>query len=313
MIKQITQKLEAAKHIVLILHVNPDADSFGSASAFYSYVLRLHKKVTLFCATPQPDRRLSSLPWFDTMRHQFPSSSDLALCFDCGTVERLGHKVECELINIDHHLSNSSFGDLNVIDSDAISTTEVVYDLFKEGNIKLNAKIATALYAGLLDDSNSFLHAKTNAKTFLMAADLLACGATSHTVAKGLYQPHSLASLRLKGLMFEQLGLFCNGQIAVLHVNLEMLERSGALPQDAESALEESLGLATVKVSVMLREQQSGGIKGSLRGDGSVDLNVVAKKFSGGGHRDSAGFVVAGGTICALQEKIMNILCKELN
>ncbi len=313
MIKQITQKLKVAKHIVLILHVNPDVDSFGSASAFYSYVLRLHKKVTLFCATADPDRRLSGLPWFDTMRHQFPSSADLAICFDCGTVERLGHKVECELINIDHHLSDIGFGDLNVINPDAISTTEVVYDLFKEGNIKINTKIATALYAGLLDDSNSFLHVKTNAKTFEMAADLLACGAQSSHVVKELYQKNSLASLRLKGLMFEQLGLFCNGQVAVLHVNLEMFESSGALPQDAESALEESLSLVTVKVSVLLRERSGGGIKGSLRGDGTVNLSVLANEFGGGGHRDSAGFVVADGTLCALQEEIMNKLCKELN
>ncbi|MEA2112307.1 MAG: bifunctional oligoribonuclease/PAP phosphatase NrnA [Campylobacterota bacterium] len=313
MIKQIAKKLETARHIVLILHVNPDADSFGSASAFYSYILRLQKKVTLFCATSQPDKKLAQLPWFSALRQQFPKSADLALCFDCGSVSRLGHHVECELINIDHHSSNSNFGNLNIVNTDAISTTQIIYELFKEGDIKINTKMATALYAGLLDDSNCFLHSKTDANSFIMAADLLRCGAQSQDVSDELYNKNSLASLRLKGLMFERLELHCSGALAVLHVNLEMLKSSGATAQDSETALEEALCLATVKVSLLLRERSDGSIKGSLRGDGSVNLVEFVKDFDGGGHRERSGFVVEDGTICALENKIINKLCKELN
>jgi phosphoesterase RecJ-like protein len=313
MIESIIKRVKAAQHTVLILHVNPDADSFGSASAFYTYMLQLHQKVTLFCVTPKLDRKLFSIPWFDKIKHQFPSSADLAVSFDCGSVQRLGIDVMCDIINIDHHRSNNSFGTLNLIDCNAISTTEVLYDFFKSVNVKLNAKMATALYAGLLDDSQNFLHQKTEAKHFNMAADLLNCNANTKGIIHSLYKNNSLASLRLKGLMFQELKLRCNGQVAVLHVNLEMLRRSGALPQETEVALEESLTLSTVSVALLLREQHSGGIKGSLRGDGVIDVSVLAQIFGGGGHRDAAGFNVVDGTFYALEEQIVNKLCKELN
>ncbi len=309
----IFNKIDDADHIVLILHVNPDADSFGSASAFYSHILRVQKKVTLFCVTPELDSNLALLPWFDKIRNKFPSSSDLAICFDCGSKERLGVDVTCELVNIDHHISNDGFGDINIVNAAAISTTQVVYDLFREADLKINVKMATALYAGLLDDSKCFLHAKTSEPTFLMAAELLRCGADSKMVVKELFHTSSLASLRLKGLLFEQLRLRCSGRIAIIHVNIESLEKSGALPQDAESVLQESQTLATVKISVMLRKRRCGGIKCSLRGDGSVDLATIAESFGGGGHRDSSGFVTPDGTLYALEEKLIMILCEEIN
>jgi phosphoesterase RecJ-like protein len=313
MIKPIIEKLEAAEHIVLILHVNPDADSFGSASAFYTYMLQLHKKVTLFCATPELSQKLSAIPWFDKIKHQFPSSADLAVSFDCSSAERLGCDVASDLINIDHHASNPHFGTYNLVDANAISTTEVLYNFFKNATLKINTKMATALYAGLIDDSQQFLDQKSEARHFLMAADLVSCGADTKGVVGTLYKTNSLASLRLKGMMFQELRLRCDAKIAVLHVDLGMLKRSGAQPQDAEIALEEALTLCTVAVSLLLREEQSGGIKGSLRGDGTINLSAVATQLGGGGHRDAAGFNVADGTLYALEEKIINILCKELS
>ncbi len=308
----LVEKMEHARHIVLIAHVNPDADSLGSASAFYSYLLRQQKKVTLFCATSQVDRRLALLPWFDKLRHDMPRHADLAVCFDCGSKERLGTTVGCELINIDHHASNSNFGTYNVVDADAVSTTQIVYDFFKEQGIRINAKMATALYAGLLDDSHCFLHVKTDAASFEMAADLLRCGAESKSISTALFQTCSLASLRLEGVLYGQLRLRHGGRVALLHVNLQMLLATGAVPQEAERALQRAQTLATVNITVLLRERRHGSVKCSLRGDGSVNLAAVAARFGGGGHRDSAGFI-ADGTLCALEEKIMSILCEEMN
>ncbi|RUM64827.1 MAG: hypothetical protein DSZ03_03800 [Sulfurimonas sp.] len=306
------EKIERANHIVLMAHVNPDADSLGSASAFYSYLLRQQKQLTLFCATPRIDRRLALLPWFDKLRHQMPRQADLAICFDCGSRERLGTDIECELINIDHHASNSGFGMYNVIDTNAISTTQMVYDFFREHHIAINAKMATALYAGLVDDSQHFLHTKTDAAAFEMAAELLRCGADTRGVAKALFQTTSLASLRLEGVLYEQLRLRHDGRIALLHLDLQTRSDTGAEPHEAEAALHRAQTLATVNVSVLLRERRHGSVKCSLRGDGSVNVAAVAAHFGGGGHRDSAGFI-ANGTLCALEEEIMSILYEEMS
>ncbi len=308
----IIEKIEHARHIVLIVHVNPDADALGSAGAFYSYLLRQQKKVTFFCATSPIDRRLALLPWCDKLRHDIPHHVDLAICFDCGSQERLGTDIKCDLVNIDHHVSNKDFGTYNLVDRDAISTTQVVYDFFRDNGIGINAKMATSLYAGLLDDSQQFLYVKTDVAVFEMAAELLRCGAESEGVVKALFQTDSLASLRLEGVLYEQLRLCHEGSIAVLHVSLQTLLATGAVPQEAERALQRAQALTTVRVSILLRERHHGSVKCSLRGDGSVDLAALAASFGGGGHRDSAGFT-ADGTLYALEEKIMNILCEEMS
>src|SRR6056300_1331129 len=100
----IIKRIDSAQHIVVIAHASPDADSLGSASAMYTYILTLHKKVSFFCFTKTVNPKLSFLPWFKKIRNSFPSSADLAIGFDCGSFSRLGLdnvNLNCDLINID--------------------------------------------------------------------------------------------------------------------------------------------------------------------------------------------------------------------
>jgi len=306
------ERIEAARHIVLIAHINPDADSLGSASAMYTQMLRLQKKVTFFCATENIDTRLAFLPWFDKIRHQFPSSADLAISFDCGTKGRLGVEAAIPLINIDHHGSNTLYGDLNIVDTGAVSTTQVVYELLFKHGIKPNTKMATALYAGLIDDSISFRSERVSENTFTLAASLVNAGAQTRECAKQLFERHSLAALRLKGLILQELQLFEAGRIAVMKVSREMMLQSGAHPSDCEAPLYESMGLPTVKIALMLRQKQDGSIKGSLRCDHSIDVSKIAESFGGGGHRYAAGFEMADIEINAAADAVLRKIQKEL-
>ena len=306
------KEIEEANHIVLIAHVNPDADSLGAASAMYTHLMRLEKKVTLFCATEQVNPRLAFLPWFDKMRHQFPKNADLAMSFDCGAKSRLGVEVLCPLINIDHHKSNEAYGTHNVIDTAAISTTEVLFNLFEEKNIKINPKMATALYAGLLDDSHGFLAPKTKTSSFEMAATLCKAKASTSEAAVSLFHNNSLAALRLKGMMLEKMSLHYNAQIVVHLVTREMMLESGAREVDCEAPLEESMGMPHIKVALMLRENRDGKIKGSLRSVGETDVEKIAQVFGGGGHHHAAGFEVENITLNALYEKVILLIQEEI-
>ena len=306
------ERIHAAKHIVLIAHINPDADSFGSASAMYTYLMRLEKKVTLFCVTEQVNHRLSFLPWFDKMRHQFPSKADLAISFDCGAYKRLGVAVDMPLINIDHHKSNEKYGDVNVIDTSAISTTQVLFDTFVKHDIKINPKMATALYAGLLDDSHGFLAPKTDARSFEMAAKLSTLKADTNDCAEALFHQNSLAALRLKGLMFEKMTLHFDAKVVVHLVTREMMDRCGAREVDCEAALDESMGLPHVVIALMLRENRDGKIKGSLRSVGDLDVEEMARHFGGGGHRHAAGFDVADESLDEVYKKILVIIKEDI-
>ena len=305
------EKIDAASHIVVIAHINPDADSLGSASAMYTQMLRLQKKITFFCATENIDRRLAFLPWFDKIRHQFPSSADLAISLDCGSYARLGVEPDCFLINIDHHSANSAYGDMNIIDTGAISTTQVLFELFEQENITPNVKMATALYAGLLDDSFGFLSEKVDTQAFKMAAELCEAGALVHQCAVELFQRHSLAALRLKGLMLQEMRLADEGRIAILTVSLEMMLQSGAHGADCEAALHESMGLPTVQSALLLREKSNGVLKGSLRSETTLDVSAIAEYFGGGGHYHAAGFEIAEMSMAEAEREILKKMRKE--
>ena len=185
---ELVKALDDASHILIIAHVEPDADSMGSALAMYTHVLRLHKKVSLYCKTEKMNPTLQFLPFFEKVKHTLPKDYDLAMSFDCGTAKRLGIEPTCALVNVDHHISNENYGTINLIDSSAISTTQVLYDFFKDNDIKINAKMATCLFSGLIDDSQNFTTDKTDARAFLMAADLIKSGADNALCIQELYK-----------------------------------------------------------------------------------------------------------------------------
>ena len=305
---ELVKALADAKHILIIAHVNPDADSMGSALAMYTHVLRLHKKVSLYCKTQKINPALSFLPFFEKIRSTVPNDYDLALSFDCGAISRLGLEVDVPLVNVDHHVSNENYGTINLVDSTAISTTQVLYDFFKDNDLKINAKMATALYSGLVDDSESFTTEKTDLRTFEMASELLKCGADNALCVQKLFKERSLASLRLKAKMLSAMKLSLGASVASTLVEKSFFEETGAYEVDCEEGLNESLELSSVKIAFMLRYTKEGHIKGSLRSCDGSDMNTVASNFGGGGHIHSAGFITKIGTLEEIEEKIIMLL-----
>jgi len=308
--QQIIQRINQAKHIVLIAHINPDADSLGSVRAFYTYLMQLQKKVSIFCYTKQIDTRLRFLPWIDKLKEKIPPSGDLFISFDCASVKRLGVDIDVD-INFDHHKSNSFFATINHVDTDAISTTQVLYNYFVSQDVKINKKMATALYAGLVDDSDNFMSDKSDYKTFEMAKVLLQKDADKKSVIKELFQTSALSRLRLKGTMFSKMELVGDATIALHKVTQDDLLSSGAFCGDCEEALEESVYLPTVHIALLLCEREVGVIKGSIRTDASVDASEIAAAYGGGGHSVRAGFVCEDTTLDKLSKKLIKDILEK--
>jgi len=303
--------IESSGHIVLIAHKNPDADSLGSACAFYSHLLRLRKKVTLFCASADIDSSLAFLPWFDEATDRFPGDADCMISFDCGSYERLGIDKALPLINFDHHASNTLFGTLNIVDTAAISTTEVVYDFFVANGIKINGKMALSLYAGLIDDSRCFSASGCNAKTFGMAHALIAAGADHATCIEWLYRRRSLASLRVRGILLKQMRLLLDGRLAFFDVRASHLEETGASISECKKVLDEALGMRSVQAAMMQIEHPRGGVKISLRTDGTIDAARIMGHYGGGGHVHRAGTRIKQGSWEGLAAEMMMMIQKE--
>jgi len=305
-------QIDAAEHIALIAHIHPDADSLGSACAMYAHLLRLQKKVSLFCASETTDRRLAFLPWSEKLTSRWDDKAELAIAFDCGSFERLGVVPACPLVNIDHHTGNSRFGDVVMVDTDAVSTTAILMRWFNDEGIKINAKMATALYAGLAEDTLGFMSRRSGASVYEMAAELARYGADIDTANRALFLERPLSALRLKSLIFGQMQLFSDARIAVAKVTREMMAQSGADPQACESALHELLGLPTARVAMLLRERSDGSVKVSLRTDDGIDVGAIAAAFGGGGHHFASGFVREEASMEEVAEEVLSMIEKEL-
>jgi len=304
--------IDASHHIVLIAHKNPDADSLGAACAFYSYLLRSQKKITLFCVSSEINPNLAFLPWFDKITASFPEDADCMISFDCGSYGRLGIEKELPLINIDHHISNDFYGTHNLLNTSAISTTEVVYDYFVANGIKINGKMALSLYAGLIEDSKCFSAAECNAKTFALAHSLLESGADHAMCIEWLYRRRSLASLRIRGILLKQMKLLVDGKLALFEVPLSLLEETGAIVSECKRVLDEALGMRSVEAAIMVLEHPRGGAKLSLRTDGAIDAAKIMGEFGGGGHVRRAGTRLKHENYDELVKNIMMMITKEL-
>lgn len=304
--------IDAAKHIVLIAHQDPDADSLGSASAFYSYLLRTQKKVTFYCSSPTIATHLTFIPWTQKITSRFPLDADLAMSFDCGSFGRLGVDYNGELINFDHHISNDQYGTLNCIDTSAMSTTQVVYEWLIGQDIKINAKMANALYAGLMDDTKCFRDPKCTLKIFSMVHRLLELGANHEECVNGLYNSKSLASLRLQAEMLKRMELVLDGQLALFEVDQELLALTGATLGDCKAVLDEAITLKIVSVALLLGVRKRGGISLSLRSDGIVNASKMMQRYGGGGHYDRAGAKVMDKPLKQIREEIISYIKEEL-
>ncbi len=277
------EKIAQARHITLIAGERPDA--LGSASAFYSYLLTLHKKVSLFCkGSVHP--RLAFIPWSEKVRQHVPAGSDLVIHFDGILATDSGHDTLC------------------FDDGCGRPMSQQVYRYLKQVAVRINAKMATALYAGLLDASESFTTPETDSHLFEMAADLMRHGADAHVAVHFLCETIPLNVLRLKGALFSTLELLCDARVAVLRAHREILEAAAAVCSDCDSALAEALHLPTVEIVVLLCEAPDHSIHAVLR---SQEKNVaaVAEFFGGAGERFYASFQMNAMSMETAEETIM--------
>lgn len=277
-------------YITLVSHVNPDGDTLGSALALYPRLVQMGKKVTLFNATPHIASKYDFLPNFSKIKNSFPAKTELAIGFDCGSLDRLGiEKGDYKLVNIDHHKSNEQFGDLNIVDIAYASTTLVVYDLLKHQGA-LNRPEALCIYTGLVEDTGFFTFRNTASETFQKAAELIDVGIDVTEIAYNLKMRNSLAKTRLTAKFIDSITLLKDAQIAVGLVTQEDFAHTGALRSDSDHLVDIIRNLVTVEVAILLLELPDRSFKVSLRSKRYIDVSLIAQSFGGGGHLRAAGF-----------------------
>ncbi len=306
MYKDILKSIQTSSNIVLCSHINPDGDALGSMIAFYLALLKMGKKSIMFNSTQELPIKYDFLPYISKIRNKFPKKCDLLICFDSGNMQRVGIlRGEYKIINIDHHISNTNFGDINLVDQSSVSCTMVVYNFLQDISIKIDKQIATCIYVGLLEDTGFFTHSNVNSTVLKVASKLLDLGAD----ASQLTQRDSLAKLRLTARFIDSFELKNCAQIAIGFVSQDMLKRCGASRSDSEHLADLLKNLATVKLVILIYEQNYKVFKISLRSKGDLDVSIIASKFGGGGHKNSSGFVCEN----LDKNKIVDKILSEVN
>jgi len=304
MTDQIISRLKNSRSVLLTTHVNPDGDAIGSLLAMGLAMEALKIEVKLLCQSPIP-ALYRFLPWSHRVC-RFPGDIkkyETAVILDCGELDRIGDSVEFVqqipvIINIDHHLTNTHFGTINLIVTDACATCEIVYQLLLEMGVIISQPIARCLYTGILTDTGSFRFSNTNRAAFEICEELVRVGVDPYDVAKHVYGQYSLSRIKLLNLALDSLEISENGKISLMTLTHKMLKETGTQNEDIDGMINYARRIKNVKVAVLIQEYRNGGpITGergryhvSLRSDGSVDVANIALSFGGGGHVTAAGF-----------------------
>jgi phosphoesterase RecJ-like protein len=195
---------------------------------------------------------------------------------------------------VDHHVSNSQFGDVNLVDSQASSTAEIVYDLLREIPVKMNLAIAENLYTGVLTDTGSFHYSNTTARTFAVARACVLAGVDPWKVAEKVYETQPLARLRLLPLVLGTLAIEEDGRVSSVVVTQKMLAETGATPALTEDFINYPRSVKGTEVAMLFREINPSKYRISFRSRGRVDVSRISQGFQGGGHPNAAGCTLEG-------------------
>jgi phosphoesterase RecJ-like protein len=285
--------VEDATQITCLAHKDADADSLGSALGFALALRAKGRAIRVVVPEPLP-RLLEYLPGFEMVETGGPPLGDTVFTFDCATLGRFGERrAEVEraatVVNIDHHLSNTAFGTINLVDASASATGQVIDELLRELGVAITPAVATNLYAALFTDTGGFRHENTNERALRLAASLVAAGADPGWVALKSYKSRSLAQVRLEGLAIAGMHSELNGRLLWSEVTASMLEDAGADLQDSEGIIDALQSIATMEIAILFKEHTPSRTKISVRTRDPIDATEVCTPFGGGGHRRAAG------------------------
>lgn len=300
-IHKMASEIQSAQNILLISHKSPDGDTVGSTLALYDYLKSIGKNVVPVCCDLIPEP-FYFLPNVEQYQQDFVLDDyDLVIILDSGAHYMTNFQdTHPELfdgtktvINIDHHPSNNNFGTINIIQTEACSTTRIIYEIFQILNFPLNRNIATCLLTGLFTDTGSFMHSNTQSSTLRTAGKLLAKGANLRAIRKNIFNTTPVSTLHLWGRVLKNIYVNDEG-VTMTVLNQKDFDETNANYSELTGVIDYVNSIPNTNFSVMLTER-NGSVKGSLRTlKDDIDVAQIASEFGGGGHKKAAGFTIPG-------------------
>ena len=302
-IKQIEQMIgacSAAQTVLIATHVNPDGDAIGSSLALAETLEKLGKRVVLYDRDPVP-YMFTFLPLADNFVSRIPEGEifDLLLLLDCSELSRTGDVLPGftgyrQMGCIDHHVTNESFAQVNLIDAKASATAELVYEVIFRMDPDYSREVAINLYTGIITDTGSFHYANSTPHSFVIAGEMVNRGVDPWMVAQQVYESEPVSRLQLLGYVLQTLQIAPDGKAACVTVTQEMYALTGTNAEHTDRLVNYPRSIAGVEVAFLLRQDAEKSYKLSFRSRGKVDVASLTQEFGGGGHKNAAGCYLTG-------------------
>lgn len=297
---EVARVLASGRRFLLPLHLTPDGDSAGSALGLAWLLGRMGWEVVVSYERDPLPALYRFLPGADRVvplagvRGEFSA----AVFLDMTDPGRAGEATRARtaditVVNVDHHPTNSGFGQVRYLDAEAPAVGEMVVHIADALGVPLDREAATCLYVALMTDTGSFQYDNATPRAFRAAARLVEAGADPATLARRVYESRSPASLRLLHLALGTLGVEAGGRVAHVSLTREMLTRAGATLADSDGLINYPRSLEGVEVALLFREEEDGRIKVGFRSR-RVDVGKLAASLGGGGHARAAGCLLEG-------------------
>ncbi len=304
----ILEEIKKAESIVILTHENPDGDAVGSSIAMYLGLKEIGKTPDIII--PEFPRAFENLPGIENIKKESDIENyDLAIALDTASIKMLnGYSKYFEdaktKIVIDHHSSNTMFGDYNYVDQDSPACAQLLLVLFNYFNIEVSKEIGTAILAGIITDTGGFRYDGVTAETFELVAALCKKGVKVSKVYQKVFASTSKSKFFLHRIALDRLELLDNEKIAFTYITKNDENSVGAENGDYDGIVEQGRDIEGVEISIFLRETEK-GIKASLRSKDYVNVSELCRIFGGGGHIRAAGCTIPG-TIEQVKTQILN-------
>lgn len=317
-IDRILDGIRQSRTICVVGHIRPDGDCIGSQLGLTLALRDQGKKVTCWNEDGIPDKLAFLDPDRLVQRPRRGKQFDCVIATDCASFERLGKVGNCIaqrklFINIDHHASNTRYGDINWVSAKEPSSGEIIFKLLKAAKWPITPAIADCLFTAVSTDTGSFQYATTRPSTFHVGAELVTRGANLEKICDEVYQSYSLSRVRLLKHVYNHFHLAHDNKIAYFWLKQADYTRTGAQKDDSEGLIDHIRAIAPVVVACLFEEMAPGVTRISLRSKSDkVNVNEIAAQFGGGGHKAAAG-ARASGPALTTQRRVLAAVKKALD
>lgn len=315
---EVAEVLRGAERITAFCHENPDGDTLGAAIAIAIAAERMGKQAEVV-SVDVPPPFLRFLPRVEGVRRAPGLEPDVAVVVDAGELSRIGSVVtehadwfaQARIVNIDHHVSNPGYGSAVWVDPGAAATCELVTMLLPQLGVALDLELATALMAGIVQDTHTFAFPNVTARTLRVAAELVDAGAPLAAINRAVYADKPFSTLALWGLMLASVEQRADGRIVHASMTAAMLASAGEQPTASEGFVDLLGSTRLADINLLFKEVGPSQTRVSVRTSARADAVAITAAFGGGGHARAAGCTLDTG-LAAARELVLAEAEREL-